>query len=74
MKQPILTIMPSFTASFFHSEKPVNMLRDHYHDMYELYFITEGERNIYFNGICYKFKRGEIDACAERLKKELPDD
>ena len=22
----------------------------------------------------YKFKRGEIDACAERLKKELPDD
>ncbi len=60
MKQPILAIMPSFTASFFHSEKPVNMLRDHYHDMYELYFITEGERNIYFNGICYKFKRGDF--------------
>lgn len=45
---------------FISSDRINNMKAQHYHDTYEVYLQLSGERNLFYDDICYTLKKGDL--------------
>ncbi len=53
IKQPLFIWKERFQV-------PRNMMSNHYHDAYEIYYLLEGERNYFIKGRTYYIQKGDL--------------
>ncbi|MBE7043571.1 MAG: helix-turn-helix domain-containing protein [Ruminococcaceae bacterium] len=42
------------------NKKPTSMINYHYHNLYELYYLYDGEKYYFINDNCYHIKKGDL--------------
>lgn len=60
MRNPVYTKTKNIDITVMESNGGFNMKRQHYHDAYEIYFMLDGEREIFLYNHNYIAKKGDI--------------
>lgn len=60
MREPIFQKTKPFEITEFESNAPFNMMRQHYHETYEIYLQLDGDRYLFFDNEKYLLKKGSL--------------